>query len=90
MVGTSSSCTRKSCQPGNLVRKILDIYGRVSFRMHEAQIHRDDEVPFEVPILYKKGRELIPPFLYLPLSIFATSRLAWPRFCTVFSRGWNG
>jgi hypothetical protein len=38
-------------QPGHLVRKKLDIYGRVRFRMHEAQIHGDDEVPFEVPIL---------------------------------------
>jgi hypothetical protein len=37
--------------PGNLVRKIPDIYGRVRFRMHEAQNHGDDQVPFEVPIL---------------------------------------
>lgn len=38
-------------QPGYLVRKILDIYGRVRFRIRETHIHRDDEVPFEVPIL---------------------------------------
>jgi hypothetical protein len=38
-------------QPGNLVRKILDIYGRVRLRIRETHIHRDDEVPFEVPIL---------------------------------------
>jgi hypothetical protein len=41
----------KYFQPGNLVRKILDIYGRVRFRMHEARTYGEDEVPFEVPIL---------------------------------------
>ena len=38
-------------EPGNTVRKVLNIHGRVRHRMHEAQIHGDDLVPFEVPML---------------------------------------
>lgn len=38
-------------QTGIPMRKILDIHGRVHHQMHEAQLHRDDLVPFEVPML---------------------------------------
>ena len=36
---------------GNVVRRVLNIYGRVRRNMHEAANHGGRQTPFEIPVM---------------------------------------
>jgi hypothetical protein len=78
---------RQKGDRGYMLNGMLNAYHRIRRQLHAVQT-----TDLERPTFRRhntKGREMTLPLFYLLLSILATSRLAWLRFYTVLSTGWN-